>query len=104
MKQITGGIRSGKTTELIRLSAETGGYIVCLNMDEASRIQFQSQEMGLKIPFPITFDEFKSHQYYGRGIKGFLIDNADMLLKSMSSVPVLAITMSNPESDNKQKA
>lgn len=94
MKKIIDKIRSGKTTQLIKMSAETGAYIVCLSMEDAARIQRQSQQMNLKIPFPITFDEFVSRKYYGAGVKGFLIDNADMLLQSMSNVPVLAITMS----------
>lgn len=94
MNKIIDAIGSGKTTQLIKISAETGAYIVCLNMDEAARIQHQSQQMNLKIPFPITFDEFISRKYYGAGIKGFLIDNIEMLLQSMSNVPILAITMS----------
>ena len=83
----------GKTTELIKISAEKQQYIVCINQMECSRIFSQARLMGLDIPFPITFDEFIKREYYGKGIKGFLIDNADQLLQYMSSVPVEAITV-----------
>jgi hypothetical protein len=85
----------GKTTELIKKSAETGNYIVCHSLDEANRIQSKAQDMGLKIPLPITYDEFLKKRYYGKGIGGFLIDNADMFLQSLSNVPINSITVSS---------
>lgn len=85
----------GKTTELIKKSAETGDYIVCHRLDESNRIQAEAQEMGLQIPLPITYDEFLKKRYYGKGISGFLIDNADMFLQSLSNVPINSITVSS---------
>ena len=83
----------GKTTKLIQKSAETGNYIVCYSLDEANSIQVFAQDMGLKIPLPITYDEFLNKQYYGKDINGFLIDNADMFLQSLSNVPINSITV-----------
>ena len=85
--------RFGKTTELIKKAAETKGYIVCINLNECSRVFAVSKEMGLDINFPISFDEFLSKKYHGQGIKNFLIDNADMLLQELSSVPISCISM-----------
>ncbi len=85
----------GKTTELIKKSAKSGDYIVCHRLDEANRIQMEAQEMGLKIPLPITYDEFFKKRYYEKGISGFLIDNADMFLQSLSNVPINSITVSS---------
>lgn len=85
----------GKTTKLIKKSAETGDYIVCHSLDEANRIQAEAQEMGLQIPLPITYNEFLKKLYYGKVISGFLIDNADVFLQSLSNVPINSITVSS---------
>jgi hypothetical protein len=86
----------GKTYQLIKKSSITGDYIVCHSMQEASSIQRQAQELGLKIPFPLSYDEFLDKKYYGKNISGFLIDNVELLIRrlSKSDVPVNAITLS----------
>lgn len=83
----------GKTHQLIVRSAESGDYIVCQSLYEASRIKSIAGEMKCDIPLPITYDDFISGGYYGRNISGFLIDNVDMLLNRMSMVPINAITL-----------
>ncbi len=88
--------RMGKTTELIRMSAETFAYIVVPTKNDASKVSQMAREMGLDIPFPLSFDEFIRGQYYGKNIKGFLIDNADMLLQYMSKgVAIKAISLND---------
>jgi hypothetical protein len=84
----------GKTTQLIKKSAETKNYIVCRNSDEAREIQCKAMKLGLDIPFPITYTEFIEKKYCGKNINGFLIDNVDILLEFISNVPVNAITLS----------
>ena len=83
----------GKTTQLIKKSAESGDYIVCHSFDEADRIKFSAKQMGLGIPLPITYAEFIEKRYHGRNISGFLIDNLEMFLQFLSNVPVNAVTM-----------
>jgi hypothetical protein len=85
----------GKTTKLIKKSAKSGDYIVCFNQEEAYRIQNEAQNMKLNIPLPITYDEFLHKRYCGRRIHGFLFDNADMFLQSLSGVPINIITVSS---------
>lgn len=86
----------GKTAELIRMSAETLAYIVVPTKNDASKVSQMAKEMGLDIPFPLSFDEFIRGQYYGKNIKGFLIDNADMLLQYMSKgVAIKAISLND---------
>lgn len=86
----------GKTTELIKKSANTGDYIVCRSISEASEIRDHAFVLGLKIPLPITYDEFINKRYRGKNISGFLIDNIEDLLQYISNrVPVKAITL-NP--------
>ena len=85
----------GKTTDLIKLSAEKGYYIVCKGRDESQRIASQAIEMGLSIPLPITFNEFLCSDY-GYCVKGFLIDNADILLSHLGRGRVKAATLTKP--------
>jgi hypothetical protein len=81
--------RGGKTVELVKLSAETGKYIVCANMSQVDNIQRIANWLGVKIPFPIMADELpiKGH------IDSVLIDNADELLERLIGRPVIAATI-----------
>lgn len=57
-KKIMTGIRNGKTTELIKISSETGKYIVCADRDRAWFIARIARDLRLKIPHPVTIREF----------------------------------------------
>jgi hypothetical protein len=91
MKILVSGRGGGKTTKLIDESANTGAYIVTLNRQRANQIQDEARAHGLSIPLPISFDEFLHRQYYGKGIKGFLIDDAEQVLYRLC--PVVPIDM-----------
>lgn len=91
----------GKTMDLIDKSAETGAYIVCLNQNEASRIAAIAQEKNKDIPFPLTFEEFDEHQYHGKGVKGFLIDNLDMFIAWKSHL-VIGFSITKPEENEEE--
>lgn len=93
MKIIVGGIASGKTTQLIKLSASTRHYIVTSTHKMAYQTAKMAQEMGLDIPFPMTFREFLEGKYHAPGVKGILIDDADALIQSISRVPITGITL-----------
>lgn len=93
MKKIIGLRGSGRTTELIRLSVQNGWTIVCPTIQEAHGVYKAAQEMGLMIPHPVSNDEFLTHLYRGKKIPGFLIDQTEQLLQSMTDVPVQAIVL-----------
>lgn len=95
MKIIYKGRGEGKTTDLIKLSFERGGYIICKDIDEAHNISFIANELGCDIPLPITYDEFINKRY-GK-IKEFYIDNVDNLLLYLTKSPIHAITLSKEE-------
>ena len=84
MRIICGPAGSGKTTQFIRIAAKHNYYIVVKNGDEARRVKHEAIKIGYDIPFPLTYREFLEKQYFGRGIKGFLIDNVDMMLQELS--------------------
>lgn len=89
---ISGARRSGRTRRLIEMSAETGAYIVCRDRREVDHVWGEVKALEVNAPMPITWTEFVHHQY-GRFVSGFLIDNLDRCVASMSTVPIVAATL-----------
>jgi hypothetical protein len=89
---IVRGRQGGKTTELIRRSAGTGGYIVCTDYRRAQQIARHAKDLGLSVPFPLTVGEWQGRAYYPRGTCGLLFDDLDRIVQLLSPVPVLAAT------------
>jgi hypothetical protein len=88
----------GKTTELIQMSASLGycNYIICADHKRARMIDERAEELGLKIWFPITFEELRRGRFSRSNIKAFLLDDADDLLHLLTKgVPVLAATFTS---------
>ena len=94
MKLILAPRGGGKTTELIRIASERGGYIVCTNHREAYRITREAEAMGLNIHFPITVQELKNRRGFGPGVQEFYVDNALLILQELLEVPVAVATES----------
>lgn len=92
---IIGERQSGKTTELIRRSAETGAYILVANKSTASLIFKQAKMNGYDIPYPITIDDMLSCTINKSvWVKGILIDELDMILSELlDRVPIRAATI-----------
>ncbi len=63
---IRGDRRSGKTTELIKLSAKTGRTIVCPTPTMAHYVQGMAKDMGKKIPAPIGIHDLLHGKMRGR--------------------------------------
>jgi len=93
MKILVGGRGIGKTYQLICESSAQQLYIVCRSKYEATRIFDVANQMKKSIPFPITYEEFINKEYYGKRIRGFLIDDANELLQYMTLVPIMTITI-----------
>ena len=74
---IYGDRRSGKTKEAIKLSAETGRYILCLSRDRALSVAEMAHKMGYRIPFPLYYGE----SFYRAGITSVIVDDALELLE-----------------------
>ena len=89
---IIGGRGSGRTTELIRMSAENNIYIVCLNRRRALNIAAMAREIGLTIPFPITVAELPISRK-SSWINEVYVDDADHVLESLIGVRVSNITL-----------
>ncbi len=98
MKKIIKKPCSGKTTELIKKSAETGMYIVTANRLMAELTAKKAADMGLKIPYPISFNDFldarKNIILQSSFVDKVLIDDADMCLQSIfGRIEIDTITM-----------
>lgn len=79
---------------MIKDAAQGFFHMVCFDAREVRRVCKQARSMGLDIPCPLTYEEFVSGKYYAPGIKGFLIDNADMLLQRISeNVKIISVSM-----------
>lgn len=92
---IIGERQSGKTTELIRRSAETRAYILVANKSTASLIFTQAKMNDYDIPYPITIDDMLSWTV-NKSVwaKGILIDELDMILSDLfNGVPIRAATI-----------
>lgn len=85
--------RAGKTYELVKKASEENLYIICANRTQVRATQDVARQNGFVIPFPMTWQEFIEKQYYGRNINGFVIDNLDMCLQSMTPVEIKAVSL-----------
>jgi hypothetical protein len=97
MRVLVGEVRSGKTTELVKMAASQWLYIVCPTKQRIDNIMDIARRIGADIPFPITFREYAERRYHPRGIKGFVFDDLDHCVATLSgSVPVVGFSICEP--------
>ena len=101
---IAGKQNSGKTDALIEIAGKEFAYVVVADPRRATAVERRAQELNVKIPFPLTYDEFRRGEYFGRGVRAFVIDDVDDLVRSMSmNVPVLAISATVTDSEEEER-
>lgn len=99
MKILLGERRSGKTTELVKIAAQSKAVIVCFNQQMVQCTKDRAKQLGLEIETPITFSKLQKGYLMGTNHK-VLIDDFDLVLRSIISGyhnDVEAIAMSNEE-------
>ena len=76
----------GKTTNLVKRSAETGAIIVVPNHVMGTHVEVVAHELGLKIPRPITVTEYiRRLAFGGMGrTQKYLVDELQMVLEAMN--------------------
>lgn len=95
--------QSVKTNRLVERAAERGFRIVCSTIEECARLQEVARGLGAEIKEPMSFDEFIAIKGQGMKTKGFIIDDADKLLKQMcimNNAPLITMSMKVPEKMN----
>ena len=101
MDILVGKRQHGKTTHLIRRSADECVYILTSNYRRASEIFNMAENMNLHIPYPVTLNEYLRSGFKGSSItrNGILIDDADQILQMIfAGLPIKCITIT--DSDN----
>lgn len=97
---------TGKTTELIKRSAETGAYIVVYTGYMANCIELQAKDMGYEIPKPIGLKHLtnlmnsdnKDDREKRIDIlrKGILVDEFQLMIDDLfGGAPVHAVTITD---------
>ena len=83
---------AGKTDQLIAASRLTSYYIVAPTHEDCYRISKRAREEGNPIPFPMTWHEWVTNQYYPPGVRGLYIDDLDRCLMMHSRVPIHTVS------------
>lgn len=92
MKIIVGGRASGKTTKLIKESAETGYRIVTSNEGAARAIYMQAKDLGYDILRPISVMEYVLAPPNSFEQDGVLIDDLENTLGALFKQKIHAAT------------
>ena len=100
---VIGGRGSGKTTKLIKMSAETGYPIVVTDSIRREDLLSLAKTLNFKIPLPITYIEWMNQSYLfpyrmrEDRIKDVYIDNVDDLLTQIfNGVSIHTVTLTGP--------
>lgn len=97
-KIIVGKRRSGKTTDAILESEKTGYPILVRDRRMADYISFQADELGAKIPIPVTLRQLKNGKLDGheKGMQ-LIVDEGLMILEQILGMSIHMITISERE-------
>lgn len=97
MKIIIGEPGSGKTKEILALSAVNNIPILCESEDRVSRLITKAQGYGYKIPTPVVYNQIDE------SVKTVYIDDIARLLKAMLPCDVDMITFNAEEKEDIKK-
>lgn len=97
MEIICRGRKTGKTIQLIRMSAKTGTPIVVGSMAEKQSIKDMEKALGIIIPEPFTVSELKGGKYVPP--TSVYVDNAECLLQRLLETKIAAITISDNDDE-----
>ena len=80
---------SGKTTDLIKISAEKNIPILCFSSSISSYIISLAKELNLRIPKPIALHDYANHV-----VDNVIIDDAEYVLQCLlnSNIEAMGIT------------
>ena len=97
-KIIVDGRCTGKTTKAIIESAKTGYPILAFDRRMANYIVSQADDIGIKIPTPLTLQQVRNGRLDGHKREDRLIvDEGLMILEQMLGMSIHMITMSERE-------
>jgi len=84
----------GKTTQMIEEAAACpGARLVVSSNVRAAQVYKHARAIRKDIAYPLTFQEFIDHDYYGERIEAFIIDNVDSLIQYIArEIRVLTVS------------
>jgi hypothetical protein len=96
MRLICGGRGSGKTARLVRMSADTGATIICVNDICVKRTLEIAKMLNVVIPDPVSIDKFLDGGLNWQVKSSILIDDADEILRRFlrSRFPIEGMALS----------
>lgn len=105
MKKIIKRKGSGKTIELIKLSAENNSIIICSDYQRVLHVQKMAKDLGLEVKGVISWDDFmyrrddmRDSMRASMRASSILIDNVDDILQNLCSpAKIEAITMTKDD-------
>ena len=107
MKKCISGRQTGKTTKLIKLSAEKQIPILVKNETFKKMIKSHALNMDMNIPDPISVIELMSDEYMNGidSIDNIIVDDAEYILKyilsfrKVRSMEAISICTSDPDDE-----
>lgn len=87
--------QGGKTIEALRLAARHFACIVVATRQEGDELAATARQLQLNIPQPITWDQFMSGRYSGRGVNPFVVDNIDRCVQQGAIAEVVGVTLTD---------
>jgi hypothetical protein len=94
MKAFPGLRGSGKSSELVKLAAAKGYYIVCSDLNRRTNLLELARFLNVEILMPVTFSTFMHEGLGGREVKGVLFDDLDDILRLLSPYQVVGFSYS----------
>ena len=91
MKVIIGTPGSGKTKEILRLSALNNIPVLCETPTRVTRLLEKASGYGFRIPSPITKEELNEN------VKAIYVDDIKILLETMLNVKLEGLVINNDE-------
>ncbi len=88
---------SGKTAELLKMSAKNKVYILTSNLQRVSSLANLADNMKLDIPFPISLPEAINGKLKGSYIEELYIDDVEGVLYELLGVKIKAMTITTKE-------
>ena len=93
MKRIFKERGMGKTTDIVKISAEKQIPILCMSKH---CIYDRAKEFNLKIPEPITIKDFMDGKHRGKTIDTILVDESEYILQTLLGIKIYALTGTKP--------
>lgn len=91
---IYGEIGAGKTTEMIKLSRDTGCNLVVERKSIANQLKMRALRENEYLPEVLTYEDIINNKLVGKRLEGLLIDDIENLVEYITKQRVEALSTS----------